>query len=124
MIFRFLFLLISHWVFTNCSAQELKLQPHTIKLKSGLRFQLKIPKGYKIAVAAEGLNRPRFFAKSPDGRLFITDMFDRSDNPLGRVLILENWDENKKQFQKTTTYLDSLHNPNQVSFYSDGKQNY
>lgn len=124
MILRFLCLLISFWVFTKCTAQDLVLQSHKIKLKSGLKFDLNIPKGYRISVAAEGINRPRFFAKSPDGRLFITDMFDRSDNKLGRVLILENWDENKKQFQKTTTYLDSLHNPNQVSFYSDGKQNY
>src|SRR6185436_11240767 len=56
--------------------------------------------------------------KSPDGRLFVTDMYNRSDNKLGKILILENWDPNEKKFQKVTTYLDGLHNPNQVAFYS------
>jgi len=61
-------------------AQALKLVEHKVQLKKKLAFRLKIPQGYNISVAAEGLERPRFFAISPDGRLFITDMHDRSDN--------------------------------------------
>ncbi|MEM4408437.1 MAG: hypothetical protein QXI19_06815, partial [Candidatus Caldarchaeum sp.] len=33
---------------------------------------LKLPPGFKIAVFAEGLRTPRFFATSPDGVLFVT----------------------------------------------------
>src|SRR5882724_5917217 len=97
-------------------AQPLKLVEHSIHLKNKLSFTLKIPSGYKISVAAEGLRRPRFFAVSPDGKLFVTDLYDRSDNKKGRVLILENWNENEKKFDKATTYLSGLHNPNQVAF--------
>lgn len=90
-----------------------------ITLQKGIQFTLAIPKGLKINVAAEGLNRLRFLAISPDGRLFATDMYDRSDNNNGRVLIFENWNEETKKFEKVTTYLDKLHNPNQVAFYQD-----
>ena len=101
---------------------SLKLIDQPVKLANNLSFNLKIPQGYIIHVAAEGLKRPRFFAKSPDGRLFVTDMYDRSDNKKGRVLILENWNDTTKRFTKISVYLDSLHNPNQVAFYQDKGQ--
>lgn len=118
--FLLLFLLFS----VCASAQPLKLQEAPIALKKGLQFKLKIPEGYNISVAAEDLKRPRFFAKAPDGRLFITDMWDRSDNKKGRVLILDGWNEKEKRFTKVHTYLDKLHNPNQVAFYSSGGKNF
>ena len=107
---------------TSATSQDLQLVSKSIRLEKGLQFQLKVPKGYSIAVAAEGLKRPRFFAKSPDGRLFVTDLYDRSDNTRGRVLILENWNAATKRFEKITTYLDGLHNPNQVAFYQRNGQ--
>ena len=106
------------------SQLPIKLVDQYIQLKNKLSFTLKIPAGYQISVAAEGLSRPRFFAKSPDGRLFITDMYDRSDNKKGRVLVLENWNETTRQFDKLTTYADNLHNPNQVAFYTITNQSY
>ena len=78
---------------SGLSQQTLQLKTVTIQLKNKVPFDLKIPGSYKISVAAQGLERPRFFAKSPDGRLFVTDMHNRSDNKLGRILILENWNE-------------------------------
>jgi glucose/arabinose dehydrogenase len=108
------FLLVS----IHASAQDLIMQEHSIALKKGIRFKIKAPKGYRIGVAAEGLKRPRFFAKSPDGRLFITDLWDRGDNKKGRILILDGWNEKEKKFTKIQTYLDRLHNPNQVAFYT------
>lgn len=109
----------------SCLPQtSLKLKSQTIHLKNKASFNLKIPDSYKISVATEGLERPRFFTKSPDGRLFITDMHDRSDNKSGRILILENWDDKEKKFQKITTYLDQLHNPNQVAFYTINNVHY
>ncbi len=80
-------------------------------------FYLSLPVGYHIKVSNEGFRRLRFMAKSPDNRLFVTDMFDKSDNKKGTVLVLDQWDEDKKQFQKTDTFLSCLHNPNQVCFY-------
>src|SRR6476660_4193823 len=120
-IFHFIvFVILSY----HLSAQELKLTPHTIHIKNKQAFQLKIPEGYNISVAMEGLERPRFFSISPDGRLFVTDMHNRSDNQKGRVLILEDWNEKEKRFEKISTYLDHLHNPNQVVFYVHGNEQY
>jgi len=122
---KIVLMLISSFIFLNGSSQTpLKLKQHQVQLNNKISFNLSIPESYSISVAAEGLERPRFFAKSPDGRLFVTDMHDRSDNKLGKVLILENWDPKEKKFQKITTYLDGLHNPNQVAFYTIGNVNY
>jgi len=95
------------------------LVPHSIHLKKGIDFNLNVLRGYNISIASEGLRRLRFLTKSPDGRLFATDMFDKSDNKKGKVLIFENWDATKKQFKNVTVYMDNLHNPNQVAFYND-----
>ena len=108
----------------NSQAQKLQMTEHPVRLKNKLSFSLKLPKGYRISIAAEGLKRPRFFAKSPDGRLFVTDMYDRNDNRKGRILILDGWNEKEKRFEKVTTYLDNLHNPNQVAFYTSGNQSF
>lgn len=107
-----------------CAQRTLKLTAENIVLKNNLRFTLQVPSGYHITVAAEGLNRPRFFTKSPDGRLFITDMYDRTDNKKGKVLILDGWNSNTRKFETITTYLDNQHNPNQVAFYSVKGQQY
>ena len=103
----------------NSASAPIQLAPHLINLGSGDSFYLQIPVGYKISVAAELNTRLRFLAKTPDGRLFATDMHDRSDNRRGRVLIFENWSNSSKSYEKVTTYLSNLHNPNQVAFYKN-----
>lgn len=71
-----------------CSGQQIKdIVAYPVHLNKGIDFKLTVPKNYRIGIAAEGSQRPRFFAKAPDGRLFITDMKDRSDNKQGRVII-------------------------------------
>jgi glucose/arabinose dehydrogenase len=105
-------------------SQSLQMHQDSIALKNGLKFTLKVPKGYYIKVAYEGLKRPRFFARSPEGRIFVTDMWDRGDNKKGRVLILDGWNEKEKKFTKLQTYLDHLHNPNQVAFYTEGNKHF
>jgi len=102
----------------------IELEPHSIHLQKGVDLDLSVPKGYGINVAFEGLRRLRFLAKSPDGRLFATDMFNTSDNKKGRVYIFEDWDSAGGQFRRVITYKDSLHNPNQVAFYKDGDRDY
>src|SRR5438046_1105100 len=121
---KFFFTPVFLFFIHHLSAQDLKLIEHSIHLNNKTSFDLKIPKGYNISVAVEGLARPRFFAISPDRRLFITDMHDRSDNKKGRVLILESWNEKERRFSKITTYLDNLHNPNQVAFYERNNEQY
>jgi len=103
----------------NSTEHNIALTPHTIQLKKGISFDVNIPAGYHINVAAEGLRRLRFMAKSPDGKLFATDMHDRSDNHKGRVLLFDNWNAAEKKFDTVVTYLDGLHNPNQVAFYNN-----
>lgn len=100
------------------SQSPVKLKPQAIQLNGKPKFSLSVLDPYKIAVAQQGLNRPRFFAKSPDGRLFVTDMYDRSDNKKGKIYILDGWNAATKTFATRITYMENLHNPNQVVFYS------
>lgn len=96
----------------------ISLMPVEVRLAKGLSFDLRIPEGYDLKVAAEGMDRLRFITPSPDGRLFITDMHDLTDNKKGRVYILSGWNEDSARFTERQVYLDGLRNPNQVAFYS------
>ena len=98
-----------------------KLVPHQITLKSGKSFSLNLPSDYEIIPAVEGLKRVRFFAKSPDGRIFVTDMHDLTDNEKGAVYILDDWNAETGKFGKVTLYMSALKNPNSVAFYKDAK---
>src|ERR1051326_5583815 len=99
--------------------RPLKLTPHRITLASGRSFSLNLPEGFEVSVAAQGLKRVRFMAKSPDGRVFVTDMYNLTDNRRGVVYILDGFDPATKSFQKVTPYLSHLRNPNSVTFYTD-----
>jgi hypothetical protein len=61
---------------------------------------LNLPKAFGISVAAEGLKRVRFMARSPDGRIFVTDMFNLTDNKRGVVYILDQFDPATRTFKK------------------------
>ena len=105
-------------LFVSAFAQ-VKLVPHRINLKNGKSFSLNLPAEYEIIPAAENLKRIRFFAKSPDGRIFVTDMHDLSDNRKGAVYILDGFDAASGKFGKVIPYLTNLRNPNSVQFYTD-----
>jgi len=96
-----------------------RLTPHHITLANGKSFDLNLPDGYEINVAAEGLKRVRFMALSPDNRVFVTDMFNKTDNRRGVVYILDQFDQKTRQFRKVTKYLSNLRNPNNVAFYTE-----
>ncbi|MDQ3063346.1 MAG: glucose/sorbosone dehydrogenase, partial [Acidobacteriota bacterium] len=100
---------------------QVKLVPHKITLKSGKAFNLNLPAEYEIIPAAEGLKRVRFFAKSPDDRIFVTDMYNLTDNAKGAIYILDEFDAETGKFGKITPYLTDLKNPNSVQFYKDEK---
>ncbi|MCW8040297.1 MULTISPECIES: PQQ-dependent sugar dehydrogenase [Acinetobacter] len=102
-------------------AGQPKLVPHPIHLKNGKQFSFNLPSNYDIIPAAEGLKRVRFFAKAPDGRMFVTDMHDLSDNEKGSVYILDEWNAATGKFGKIIPYMTGLKNPNSVQFYTDSE---
>ena len=99
-------------------AQQI-LSPHAIRLASGRSLTLNLPADFTINVALEGLRRVRFVTKSPDGRIFVTDMDSLADNSKGAVYILAGWNETTHTFARKITYLQGLRNPNNVAFYTD-----
>ena len=101
------------------TAAALKLTPHHITLANGKSFDLSLPADFEIAVAAQGLKRVRFMARSPDDRLFVTDMYNKTDNSRGVVYIIDQFDPVTHQFKKITKYLSGLRNPNSIAFYTD-----
>src|SRR5688572_30485479 len=96
-----------------------RLIPHHITLANGKSFDLNLPEGFEISVAAQGLRRVRFMARSPDNRIFVTDMYNLTDNRRGVVYILDQFDPVTRQFKKITKYLSELRNPNSIAFYKD-----
>src|ERR1041385_3337724 len=108
-VFATALLVIASFVFT-ASAQSLALTPHHITLANGKSFTLNLPERFEIAVAAEGLKRVRFMALSPDNRIFVTDMFNNTDNRTSVVYILDQFDQKTREFKKGTKYLSNLRN--------------
>jgi glucose/arabinose dehydrogenase len=92
---------------------------HTLKYAPGKSISLALPPTLDINIAATGLKRVRFFAQSPDRRIFVTGMYNLADNTRGTVFILDGWDEKSHTFTKITHYLDRLRNPNNVAFWTD-----
>ena len=99
--------------------QVLTLRPQRVSLADGRTFNLNLPEGFRLSVAAEGLKRVRFMALAPDGRVFVTDMHDLTDNRKGAVYVLDQFDHARKRFLKVTPYLTRLRNPNSVAFHTD-----
>jgi glucose/arabinose dehydrogenase len=95
------------------------LKSQRVALADGRAFNLNLPEGFRLSVAAEGLKRVRFMALSPDGRVFVTDMHDLTDNRKGVVYVLEQFDPARRRFMKVTPYLSKLRNPNSVAFHTD-----
>jgi len=99
--------------------RSLAVRPHTVTLANGKTFTLNLPEGFEISIAAQGLKRVRFMAKSPDGRIFVTDMYNRTDNKRGTIYILDGFDPQTGKFAKVTPWLQHLRNPNSIAFYTD-----
>lgn len=117
---KYKFLFICLLVFSSSVfSQPPKLAPQKIALKNGKTFTLNLPAEYEIIPAAEGLKRVRFFAKSPDGRIFVTDMYNLTDNAKGAVYILDEFDAKTGKFGKVIPYMTNLKNPNSMQFYTD-----
>jgi glucose/arabinose dehydrogenase len=98
---------------------QAKLVPQRVTLRDGRRVTFNLPADFEIIPAAEGLKRVRFFAKAPDGRMFVTDMYNLTDNKRGVVYILDGWNEQTGKFARVIPYMTGLHNPNSLQFYRD-----
>ncbi len=96
---------------------------HTLTYAAGKYITLKLPSSLDISIAATGLKRVRFFAQSPDGRIFVTGMHDLSDNRRGSVFILDGWNEQAHHYTRVIHYLDHLRNPNNLAFWTDPATN-
>jgi glucose/arabinose dehydrogenase len=103
----------------SCTASTFAQTPHTLHYAPGKSITLSLPEPFDINVAASGLRRVRFFSRSPDGRIFATAMYDLSDNMKGAVFILDGWNAQTHIFTHTTRFLDHLHNPNNIAFWTD-----
>jgi glucose/arabinose dehydrogenase len=108
-------------IYISPSFAQTKLIPKKISLKDGREFSLNLPATFEIIPAAEGLRRVRFFAVAPDGRIFVTDMFDMSDNRKGTVYILDSWNSKLGKFGKVVPFISNLRNPNSIAFHTDKK---
>lgn len=95
------------------------LVAHRVELQNGARFSLELPARYDIVPVVQGLQRPRFFAVAPDGRVFLTQMHDKEDNRQGKVTILDGFNPKTRRFARVSDYLSGLHNPNSVAFWRD-----
>ena len=98
---------------------QVRLVKQTINTKDGRKFTLNLPAEFEIIPAAEGLKRVRFFAKAPDGRIFVTDMYNLTDNNRGGVYILDQWNTDTGKFGRVIPYMTGLKNPNSSQFYRD-----
>src|ERR1051325_69877 len=98
--FILLLLLLLNTISLSAQTRTLKLTPHKITLSKGDTFNLYLPPEFEITVAAEGLKRARFFSMSPDNRIFVTDMFNLTDNKRGAIYILEDFNERTGKFGK------------------------
>lgn len=99
--------------------EAIVLRDVSLTLQRGTTLDLRIPEGVAMNVASEGMLRARFMTESPDGRLFITDLIDMSDNSRGIVYVLSDFDAKSHQFGKRARYLTGQRNPNSVAFHTD-----
>jgi glucose/arabinose dehydrogenase len=92
---------------------------HTLSYGPGKSITLTLPDEFDIRIAASGLERVRFFAQAPDGRIFATGMHNLADNTQGTIFILDGWDPATHTFAHITHFLDHLRNPNNLAFWTD-----
>ena len=105
--------------FLSIATPAQQLTPRTIHLSRGRSLTLRLPSNFSLNVALQGLHCPRFMAVSPDHRIFIADLYDRSDNTRGAIYILDGWNEATHTFSRAIPYLQHLRNPNNLAFYTE-----
>ena len=105
-------------------AQAPAMVTQVVKLNGKKPFEIVIPKGYGLSVAAQGLLRLRFLTISPDGRLFGAAMRHMSDNKKSCIYIFNKWDSVENRFTQVEKYLQNLRNVTQVAFYTKNDRHF
>ncbi len=95
------------------------LSARTVSFEDGETITYRIAEPFEIMVAAEGLGKARFLARSPDDRIFVPDLVDYNLSRQGAVHILGGFDEKSGRFAEKHTYLSGLRGPNSIAFYTD-----
>lgn len=95
-----------------------------IVMPDGTMHTFRLADPFNISVAAEGLGKARFMAMSPDRHLFVPDIVDYNLSHQGKLFVLEDFNEETKQFETKHTYLSGLRGPNSVAFYTDTQGNH
>jgi len=109
-------------VFAHLSVSaQATLVPTKVTLASGRSFTLRVAEGFEIIPAMEGLKRARFFAKAPDDRIFVSDLYNLTDNKRGVIFILEGLNVDTGKFASAVPYMTGLRNPNSVQFHRDAE---
>jgi glucose/arabinose dehydrogenase len=122
MLSRFLVILASFLFLSDgIGAAWGQAETHRLTYAPGKSITLSLPAEFDISIAAKGIRRVRFFAQSPDGRVFVTAMYSLADNRRGSISILDGWDEKSHTFARTIRYLTHLRNPNSIAFWTDPK---
>lgn len=98
---------------------DIVLQPTTVTLADGSTATFELAAPFTLTIAAEGLGKARFIARSPDGRIFVPDLVNYRLSHEGSIQILDDFDETTGRFATTHTYLSGLRGPNSVAFYTD-----
>src|SRR3989344_9398248 len=83
-------------------------KPNINNNEDGLGF-LSVPEGWKISLAADGLDGPRVVAFDPKGRILV------SETKTGRVRVLEDIDKDGK-FEDKNTLIKGLRSPHGLAF--------
>ncbi len=100
-------------------AQTDTLQRHRLATASGRGFTLNLLPGFGVRIVAEGMRRARFFAASPDRRIFVTDLHSLFDTRQGSVHVLDGFDPGKGEKVRAVPFATGLRNPNSVAFHTD-----
>lgn len=98
---------------------DITLKEEVVAFEDGTEATIRVASDFTVNVAAEGLGKARFMAWSPDGRLFVPDIVNYNLSREGRLLILDDWNEEAGRFETTHTYLSGLRGPNSVAFHTD-----
>lgn len=103
----------------NDSPASIKLVPRTVFFSDDTEATFTLASAFDLTIAAENLGKARFIAMSPDDRIFVPDMINLNLSREGRIIILDDFDNETRRFKSQSIYLSGLRGPNSVAFYTD-----
>jgi len=107
----------------NDSPAPIELVTSTAVFGDGTEATFALASAFDLAIAAEGLGKARFIAMSPDNRIFVPNMINLNLSREGRIIILDDFDNETRRFKSQSIYLSGLRGPNSVAFYTDREGN-